>query len=292
MIGYARVSTRDQHDESQVDLLEAAGCERIFTDKVSGKLASRPQWDKCLDYLRPGDTLVVTRLSRIARSVRNLTEVTAWLADREIDLVVLKQHIDTRTPAGRLTFHILGAVDEFTADLISEGTVEGLEAARARGRKGGRPAKITAAKLATARKLYAETDDDGKRAHTVAEIAEVIGVSRATLYRHLTAPTLAEPSVGSPDSDKPQCAECGKGTKARREHPVRGEGWFCATCVSKAKDRQYKAEAHKRKLDRMTPEERAQYDKYRAAAEQDAQRKRAGWEALRAMQADGKSVRL
>lgn len=182
-IGYARVSTRDQNDESQVDILEAEGCEKVFTDKVSGRLASRPKWDACLNYLRPGDTLVVTRLSRLARSVRNLTEVAATLAERGIDLVVLKQHIDTRTPAGRLTFHILGAVDEFTADLIREGTREGLEAARSRGRKGGRRPKVTDAKLATARELYAKTGPDGKRVHTVAEIAEVIGVSRATVYR-------------------------------------------------------------------------------------------------------------
>jgi DNA invertase Pin-like site-specific DNA recombinase len=185
LIGYARVSTRDQHEESQLDLLEAAGCERIFMDKASGKLASRPQWDECLAYLRKGDTLVITRLSRAARSVRNLTEVAAHLADRGIDLLVLQQHIDTRTPAGRLTFHILAAVDEFHADLISEGTIEGLQAARARGRKGGRPTKLTPGKLATARKLY-----DAKE-HTVQEIADIVGVGRSTLYRALGAKTEA-----------------------------------------------------------------------------------------------------
>lgn len=182
-IGYARVSTSDQHDESQIDILAAEGCERVFTDKASGKLASRPEWDKCLDYLRPGDTLVVTRLSRMARSVRNLTEIAARFADRGIELVVLKQQIDTRTPAGRLTFHILGAVDEFTADLISEGTLEGLVAARARGRTGGRKPKLTDNKLDVARQMYAATDDGGKRRYTVQEIADTVGCSRATLYR-------------------------------------------------------------------------------------------------------------
>lgn len=179
MVGYARVSTRDQHDESQHDLLTEAGCARIFTDKASGKLARRPDWDRCLDFLREGDTLVVTRLSRIARSVRNLTEVVAQLDERGINLWVLRQQIDTRTPAGRFTFHILGAVDEFQADLISENTKEGLAAARARGRKGGRRRVLTETKLTTAREMY-----DSKR-YTVQQIAETVGCSRTTLYREL-----------------------------------------------------------------------------------------------------------
>lgn len=178
-VGYARVSTREQNIDAQLDALAAAGCERVFLDKVSGKLAHRPQWDACRDYLRPGDQLVVTRLSRIARSVRHLGEVAAHLEARRIDLVVLAQGIDTTTPAGRLLFHMLGAIDEFTADLISEGTREGLAAARARGRVGGRPSVMTPAKLAVARQLLAGGQ------HTVTEIAATIGVSRGTLYRHL-----------------------------------------------------------------------------------------------------------
>lgn len=179
LVGYARVSTSGQHEESQEDLLNAAGCERIFVDKASGKLARRPKWDACLEYLRPGDTLVVTRLSRIARSVKNLTDVAAVLAERGIDLLVLRQHIDTRTPAGRLTFHILAAVDEFTADVISENTLEGLAAARARGRKGGRPAALSAEHVAHARRML----DEG---HKVTEVAEFFGVSRPTIYRALS----------------------------------------------------------------------------------------------------------
>jgi DNA invertase Pin-like site-specific DNA recombinase len=180
LIGYARVSTAGQQDESQHDLLTEAGCERIFADKASGKLARRPQWDRCLDHLRSGDTLVVTRLSRIARSVKNLTEVAALLDQRGINLLVLRQHIDTRTPAGRLTFHILAAVDEFTADVISENTLEGLAAARARGRQGGRPSKLTADHIREARRML----DDGK---TVTEVAAFFRVSRPTLYRALEA---------------------------------------------------------------------------------------------------------
>ena len=130
------ISTRLQRDDSQLGALRAAGCERNWTDTASGKLARRPEWDNCLDHLRRGDELVVTRLSRMARSVRHLTEVAALLEERGIDLVVLKQGIDTTTPAGRFTFHVLAAMDEMLADLISEGTREGLESARARGRAG------------------------------------------------------------------------------------------------------------------------------------------------------------
>jgi hypothetical protein len=106
----------------------AAGCERIWTDTASGKLARRPKWDACLDYLRAGDELVITRLSRMARSVRHLTEIAALLDERGVDLVVLKQGIDTTTAAGRFLFHVIGAMDEMLADLISEGTLEGLDA--------------------------------------------------------------------------------------------------------------------------------------------------------------------
>ena len=185
LIGYARVSTTGQNEESQEDLLTEAGCERVFVDKASGKLARRPRWDACLEYLRTGDTLVVTRLSRIARSVKNLTEVAALLDARGINLLVLRQHIDTRTPAGRLTFHILAAVDEFTADVIAENTREGLAAARARGRKGGRPKALSPGQVQVARRML----DEGK---PVTEVAALFNVSRPTLYRALDAQTRGE----------------------------------------------------------------------------------------------------
>lgn len=180
-IGYARVSTRSQHDTAQVDALTAAGCERIYRDVSSGRLARRPELDRCWEQLRRGDELVITRLSRLARSVRHLTELAAELEERGVDLVVLQQGLDTRTPAGRLTFHLLAAVDEFTADLIREGTHEGLAAARARGRVGGRPPVMTPTKLAVAREMVEAGE------HTMAEIARTLGVGRATLYRHLAA---------------------------------------------------------------------------------------------------------
>ena len=129
--GYARISTRSQRDDSQLDALRAAGCARNWTDNAAGKLARRPEWDNCLDHLWRGDELVVTRLSRMARSVRHLTGIAALLEERGINLVVLKQGTGTTTPAGRFTFHVLGAMDEMLADLISEGTREGLESARA-----------------------------------------------------------------------------------------------------------------------------------------------------------------
>ena len=191
--GYCRVSTRSQTDDAQLDALTTAGCQRIWTDTASGRLARRPEWDKCLDYLRAGDELVVTRLSRIARSVRHLTEIAALLADRGVDLVVLKQGIDTTTPAGRFLFHVIGAMDEMLADLISEGTLEGLQAARARGRTGGRKPKLTARQISVARQMYDEKGADGKSRHTVAEIAETFHVSRKTIYRHLE-PTAAAAS--------------------------------------------------------------------------------------------------
>jgi DNA invertase Pin-like site-specific DNA recombinase len=192
--GYARISTRSQTDDSQLDALAAAGCERIWTDTASGRLARRPEWDKCLDYLRAGDELVITRLSRMARSVRHLTEIAALLGERGVDLVVLKQGIDTTTAAGRFLFHVIGAMDEMLADLISEGTLEGLEAARARGRTGGRKPKLTPRQLSVAQQMYEEKGADGKHHYTVAEIAETFHVSRRTIHRHLESAAAPTPS--------------------------------------------------------------------------------------------------
>jgi hypothetical protein len=124
-IGYARVSTRGQKDDSQVDDLTAYGCDNIFTDTVSGKLAARPELDKALAYLREGDVLVITRLSRAMRSLKHLLALADELRERGVGLAVLKQQIDPTTPTGRLVFHLLGAIDEFQRELIIEGTREG-----------------------------------------------------------------------------------------------------------------------------------------------------------------------
>jgi DNA invertase Pin-like site-specific DNA recombinase len=179
-IGYARVSTRGQNDDSQVDELTAYGCDKLFIDRgVSGKHASRPELDKALAYLRAGDVFVITRLSRAMRSLKHLLALADELRERGAGLVVLKQQIDTTTPQGRLVFHIFGALDEFQRELIVEGTHEGLAAARARGRTGGRKPKLTGAQVKHARDLYAAGG------HTVAAIAKLLGVSRQTVYRAL-----------------------------------------------------------------------------------------------------------
>lgn len=187
-IGYARVSTRDQHPEAQTDALTAAGCERLFVDKASGKLARRPQLDAALDYLRAGDQLVITKLDRLGRSLRHLLDLSAHLSDRGIDLQVLDQGIDTSTPGGRLFFSILGALAEFERELLSERTRDGLEAARARGRKGGRRPVMTPEKAAAARRMV-----DAKE-HSMQTIAEILGVSRASLYRALGSQGTAQSS--------------------------------------------------------------------------------------------------
>lgn len=184
-IGYARVSTVDQHPEAQRDRLIEAGCDPalIFTDHgASGAKASRPEWDRCRSQLRKGDTLVAVRLDRIGRSVRNLIEVAADLESRGVNLVILDQSIDTATPTGRMLFHVLAAIAEFERDLIRERTRDGLASTTARGRSGGRKHRLNDAQIKLARKLR----DDG---HSIKEIGEMLGngkpVSRQTVYRAL-----------------------------------------------------------------------------------------------------------
>ena len=178
-IGYARVSTLQQDEALQRDALHAAGVDRIFVDKASGKLESRPALDDLLEQARPGDTVVVWRLDRLGRSLRHLIETVGALEARGVAFVSLTEAIDTSTPGGRLIFHVFGALAEFERDLIRERTLAGLTAARARGRVGGRPTVWTPAKLSTARSMRASGDYD------VSSIAKVLGVSRASVYRAL-----------------------------------------------------------------------------------------------------------
>ena len=178
--------TRDQHPEAQQDALRAAGCERVFVDTASGKLARRPELDKALlSANRAGDQLVVTKLDRLGRSLEHLIELSHLLQTRGVDLVVLDQGIDTSTAVGRMFFQILGAIAEFEHALMSERTMDGLAAARARGRTGGQKPKLGSRQVALARQMYDETGDDGKRRYTVAQIAAEFGVTRPTIYRHL-----------------------------------------------------------------------------------------------------------
>lgn len=181
-IGYARVSTLDQSPDLQLRRLREAGCERIVVEKASGARADRPELRRVLgDMLREGDTLVVWKLDRLARSLRQLIETAEDLRARDIGLVSLTDAIDTASPGGRLVFHLLGAIAEFERALIRERTLAGLAEARHRGRTGGRPRSLTGKDLIAARALLA----DGNL--TAREVAARLGVSRATLYRHLAA---------------------------------------------------------------------------------------------------------
>jgi DNA invertase Pin-like site-specific DNA recombinase len=185
--GYARVSTRQQDPALQIDALRTAGCERIFTDRASGKLDRRPQLDRLWEVLLAGDTLVVWKLDRLGRSLRHLVNVISDLGSREVGFRSLNDAIDTTTPGGMLVFHVMAAVAEFERSLIVERTQAGLDAARARGRSGGRPPRMTPEKLAVARQMY------DSRKHTVETIAKTVGVSRTTLYRYLADETRADP---------------------------------------------------------------------------------------------------
>lgn len=178
LVGYSRVSTTLQDPALQHDALTAAGCTRIFTDTASGKLASRPQLDACLDYLRSGDTLVVWRLDRFGRSLRDLIDRMAQLNERGIGFRSIMEGIDLTTPTGRMCFHIFGALAEFESDLIKERVNAGLATARARGRKGGRRTVMTPKRTEHARQMLASGE-------TVMDVARTLGVSRTTLYRHL-----------------------------------------------------------------------------------------------------------
>ena len=178
-LGYARVSTAEQDLSLQLDALGDAGCEKIYEDRISGAKADRPGLQEALTYLRKGDTLVVWRLDRLGRSLKHLIETVNDLEEREIGFQSLQEAIDTITSSGRLIFHIFGALAEFERNLIQERTHAGLEAARARGRKGGRPKALDVKKTELLYELY-----DSKK-HTVKEICEMVGISKPTLYSYL-----------------------------------------------------------------------------------------------------------
>jgi DNA invertase Pin-like site-specific DNA recombinase len=180
-VGYARVSTQDQKPELQLDALKAAGCEKVFEEKASGAKRDRPELLAALDYLRKGDTLVVWQLDRLARSLKQLIETVEMLEQRGIGFRSLTESIDTTTSGGRLIFHIFGALAEFERNIIRDRTTAGLEAARARGRVGGRPKALSEDDLAAARALLLDP------AITTRQIAERLGVSLSTLYKHIPA---------------------------------------------------------------------------------------------------------
>jgi DNA invertase Pin-like site-specific DNA recombinase len=179
-VGYARVSTTDQNLDLQLDQLRQAKCEKFYTDTISGAKTARPGLDAALAYLRATDTLVVWKLDRLGRSLQHLIETVNALQERDIGFMSLTEQIDTTTPGVKLIFHMFGALAEFERDLIRERTQAGLQAARARGRKGGRPHKLSAKRAETAQKLY----DSGEM--SVDEICSSMGIGRTTLYRYIT----------------------------------------------------------------------------------------------------------
>ncbi len=177
------MSTREQNSVSQRQLLTEAGCEEIYIDEgVSGKTASRPELVKALARLRRGDTLVITRLSRLFRSLKHLITLTADLRERGVDLKVTQQDIDTSTSTGRLMFHLLGAF-EFNRALIVEGTREGLAATTNRGRNGGRPHKLSMRQIRQVYQMLDERGPDDRPVWNVTGIARHFTVSRPTIYK-------------------------------------------------------------------------------------------------------------
>ena len=184
LVGYTRVSTHEQTLALQQDAVAQAGCERVFTDTAGGATADRPGLALALDHLRAGDTLVIWKLDRLGRSLPHLLATITGLQERGVGLKSLTEQLDTTTSGGKLIFHVFAALAEFERDVIRERTRAGLAAARARGRRGGRPkaaALSDARKVALAQALYAD------KAHSIAEICRTLGVSRSTLYRYITA---------------------------------------------------------------------------------------------------------
>jgi len=179
LVGYARVSTADQDVGLQLEALHRAGCKRIFEETASGAQRDRPQLAAALDFMRDGDSLVVWRLDRLARSLKQLLETVEAFDQRGRHLQSLNEKIDTATPTGRLVFHVFGALAEFERGLIRERTLAGLAVARAKGRIGGRPRTFTDKQVKAARAMLASGE------LTVSEIATQIGVSPATIYRYL-----------------------------------------------------------------------------------------------------------
>lgn len=205
-IGYARVSTRDQHLALQVDALKAAGCERIYQDVASGAKSARPALDELLGQLRAGDILVIWKLDRMGRSLKHLVELVGSLIERKVGLLSLNDPIDTTSAQGRFVFNLFASLAEFERELIRERTQAGLSAARARGRVGGRPKGLTPQAEATAmaaETLYRE------RKLSVAAIAQKLHVSKSTLYSYLRHRDVAISAYEKPARKAPNTPENG-----------------------------------------------------------------------------------
>lgn len=178
-IGYIRVSTQEQNLSLQIDALKAIGCETWYEEKVSGTKLNRPQLQNALKALRKGDILVVWKLDRLGRSLKDLIQIISDLQEKEISFYSIKDNIDTSSASGKLFFHLFAALAEFESNIIKERTNAGLIAARARGHKGGRPKKITAKEAAKAKAMLSDPTI------TKTEIAKHFGITRATLDKYL-----------------------------------------------------------------------------------------------------------
>lgn len=181
IIGYARVSTIEQDTALQLDNLQRSGCEKIYHESVSGISKTRPELDKCLDNLRSGDTLVVWRLDRLGRSLKDLVSIITDLELRNVGFRSVTEAVDTTTPGGKLVFHIFAALAEFERKLIQDRTKAGLAAARARGRNGGRPLKLNNSQIKKAKAMLLDPQ------MTKAEVARHFAVSRTTLNKALNS---------------------------------------------------------------------------------------------------------
>lgn len=179
LIGYARISTQDQSLSLQDDALQKAGCYRVFQDVASGVKVERPGLQEALAFCRPGDTLVVWKLDRLGRSIRHLIDTVTALLQKDIGFKSLQENIDTTTSGGKLVFHIFSALAEFERDIIRERTRAGLDASRARGRKGGRPPVLDAQKITIAKSLYQD------KGNSINSICKTLKISQGTLYKYL-----------------------------------------------------------------------------------------------------------
>ncbi len=188
LVGYARVSMMDQNPALQRDALRTAGCEKIFTEKASGAHRDRPQLMAALDYLREGDTLVVWKLSRLARSLTQVIKTAAGINERGIALKVLTQNIDTTTPEGRLFFHMTAAFDEFQRELIVENTRAGLVAANKRGRRGGRPKAMNEQMIKQAEALLKDTENYP----FVGDVIDQLSIGRTAFYKYFPPDQIKE----------------------------------------------------------------------------------------------------
>ena len=182
LIGYARVSTLDQNPQHQIDALNKAGCKKIFTEKISGVSKKRKQLQEALNYMREGDTLVIWKLSRLARSLTQMINTVKNLEERKISLKVITQNIDTSTPEGRLFFHMNAAFDQFQREIIVENTKAGLKSARKNGRVGGRPKIMSEEKIRAAKAML----KDNENYPFISDIIKALQIGRTTFYRHFS----------------------------------------------------------------------------------------------------------